>query len=345
MKRFCFSVQDCFDFALGLISTKKIVVSVLLAIVLAFTNLAHAQQEKIYRLGMLAPPVQAKDRPHISGLRDGLNTAGYIESKNLRLNIPNVKTYQELRPIAKRYVEDKMDLIVTDGGTATDIAKEATNTIPIVFIWGLVDPVGAGVVKSLARSETNVTGLTSSPGPEIQGKRLELFKEAVPTLRRVTLLYNARGENPGQAKSLAVVREVAPKLGLKLAEKPIRAASEADNAVLSVSKDTTDSIFIIGSGLFGEPCKKIPSIAIQKRLPLTGCTLETATLLSYEPDRYRNGYRGAWFVDQILKGTRPQELPVEAPTRFEFTINLKTAKQIGLTIPPNVLARADKVIK
>jgi len=345
MNGICFSVQDCFDFELGQITTKNIVALVLLAVVLAFSNLAHAQQDNIYRVGMLAPPVQAKDRPHISGLRDGLKAAGYIETKNLQLSIPKAKTYQELRPIANGYVENKIDVIVTDGGTATGIAKEATNTIPIIFIWGLVDPVGAGVVKSLARSETNVTGVTSSPGPEIQGKRLELFKEAVPTLRRVTLLYNARGENPGQAKSLAVVREVAPKLGLTLAEKPIRAASEADNAVLSVSKDTTDSIFIIGSGLFGEPCKKITTMAIQKRLPLTGCALELENLLSYEPDRYRNGYRGAWFVDQILKGTRPQELPVEAPTRFEFIINLKTAKQIGLTIPPNVLARADRVIK
>ena len=345
MKAVYFSVQDYFDFGLGQIPIKNIVVFVLLAVVLAFTNLAHAQQDKIYRLGMLAPPGQAKDRPHITGLRDGLEAAGYIENKNLQLNIPNVKTYQELRPIANGYVEGKIDTIVTDGGTATSIAKDATSTIPIVFIWGLVDPVGAGVVKSLARSETNVTGLTSSPGPEIQGKRLELFKEAVPKLRRVTLLYNARGENPGQAKSLAVVREVAPKLGLTLAENPITAASESDKAVLSASKETTDGIFIIGSGLFGEPCKKITAIAMQKRLPLTGCVLESGSLFSYEPDRYRNGYRGAWFVDQILKGTRPQELPIEAPTRFEFIINLKTAKQIGVTIPPNVLARADRVIK
>jgi putative ABC transport system substrate-binding protein len=325
--------------------TKKIVVSALATVVLAFANLAHAQQGKIYRVGILAPPRQATERIHIRGLRDGLKEAGYIEDKNLQLNIPNVKTYDELRPIANGYVEKRMEVIVTDGGTATGIAKDATNEIPIVFIWGLVDPVGAGVVKSLARPETNVTGLTSSPGPEIQGKRLELFKEAVPTLRRVILLYNARGENPGQARSLAVVREVAPKLGLRLAEKPIRSAGEANEAVLSVSKETTDGIFIIGSGLFDEPCKKIIAIAMQKRVPLTGCALEPESLLSYEPDRYRNGHRGAWYVDRILKGARPQDLPVEAPTKFEFIINLKAAKQIGLTIPPNVLARADRVIK
>ncbi len=325
--------------------TQKIVVSGLATIVLVFANLAHAQQGKIYGVGILAPPGQANERPHIRGLRDGLKEAGYIEDKNLQLNIPNVKTYDDLRPIANGYVEKKMDVIVTDGGTATGIAKGATNEIPIIFIWGLVDPVGAGVVKSLARPETNITGLTSSPGPEIQGKRLELFKEAVPTLRRVILLYNARGENPGQARSLAVVREVAPKLGLRLAEKPIKSAGEANEAVLSVSKETMDGIFIIGSGLFGEPCKKIIAIAMQKRLPLTGCSLDLGTLLSYEPDRYRNGHRGAWYVDRILKGARPQDLPVEAPTKFEFIINLKAAKQIGLTIPQKVLIRADKVIK
>jgi putative ABC transport system substrate-binding protein len=326
---------------------KAAVPSTLVAMVLlAFGVTAEAQQGKVYGVGVLVPPGKAEDLPRIRGLRDGLKDAGYIEGKNLELNIPNVKTYDELRPIANRYVERKMDVIVTDGGTATGIAKEATKEIPIIFIWGLPDPVGAGVVKSLARPETNITGLTSNPGPEIQGKRLELFKEAVPTLRRVVLLYNARGENPGQAMSLAVVQEVAPKLGLRLTEKPIRSAGEADEAVLSVSKVSTDGIVIINSGLFDEPCKKIIGIAMQKRLPLTGCgAIELGTLLSYQPDQYRNGNRGAWYVDRILKGVRPQDLPVEAPTKFEFVINLKTAKQIGLTIPPNVLARADKVIK
>src|SRR5262245_28382384 len=311
---------------------------------LATVTFAEAQQGKVFRVGVLGPG-KVEERPHIRGLRDGLKDAGYIDGKNLQLNIPEVKTYDELRPIANRYVEEKIDVIVTDGGTATGIAKEATKEIPIIFIWGVPDPVGAGVVKSLARPETNITGLTSTPGPQIQGKRLELFKEAVPTLRRVVLLYNARGENPGQAMSLTVVQEIAPKLGLRLTEKPIRSAGEADEAVLSVSKQTTDGIFIISSGLFGEPCKKIIAVAMQKRLPLTGCVIESGALLSYVPDSYRNGHRGACYVDRILKGARPQDLPVEAPTKFEFVINLKTAKQIGLTIPPNVLARADKVIR
>jgi putative tryptophan/tyrosine transport system substrate-binding protein len=260
------------------------------------------------------------------------------------LDIPNVKTYDELRPIAERYVEKKAEIIVTHGGTATAIANEATKEIPIVFIWGIADPGQSGFIKSVARPETNITGLSSFAGPEIFGKRLELFKELVPTLKRLVLLYNARGENPSHEVSLVVLRAVAPKLRLKLAEEPIRSADEAVDRLASVSKETTDGIFIIGSGLFLEPCKRIAAIATQKRLPLWGCGPEQG-LSSYEPDGYRVGQRGAWYVDRILKGAKPRDLAVEAPTKFELVINLKVAKQIGLTIPPNVLARADKVIK
>jgi putative ABC transport system substrate-binding protein len=263
------------------------------------------------------------------------------------LSIPSVKTYDELRPIAKDYVEKRADVVVTSGGTATGIAREATKEIPIIFIWGVADPVGEGFVKSLARPETNATGLTSEPGPEIFGKRLELFKEAVPRLRRVTLLYNARGENPEHARRLALLRETAPKLGLTLNEKPAKSVGDVDEMLRTVSRETSDGIFISCSGLFGRSHKRITALAIEKKLPVWGCDQERAieALLFYNPDRYRNGHRGAWYVDKILKGAKPSDLPVEQPTKFELVINLKTAKQIGLTIPPNMLARADKVIR
>ena len=244
-------------------------------------------------------------------------------------------------------MERKVDVIVTNGGTATEIANRITKEIPVVFIWGVTDPVESGLVKSLARPDTNVTGLTNEAGAEIYGKRLELFKEVVPSLRRVALLYNARGENPDHARRLAVVREVAPKLGLTLNEKPAKSLGDVNEMLRTVSKENSDGIFIICSGLFSESYKKINALAIQKKLPAWGCSAEQAfeALVSYSPDRYRNGYRGAWYVDRILKGTKPADLPVEQPIKFEFIINLKTAKQIGLTIPPNVLVRADKVIK
>ena len=145
------------------------------------------------------------------------------------------------------------------------------------------------------------------------------------------------------------VQKVAPNLGLKIVEKPIKSTADVDRALSLVSRDNTDGIFVICSGIFRDSFKKIAAVAIQKRLALTGCGLrhvtELGALLSYGADSYRIGHRGAWYVDRILKGTKPKDLPVEAPTYFEFVINLKAAKQIGLTIPPNVLVRANKVIK
>jgi ABC-type uncharacterized transport system substrate-binding protein len=218
-----------------------------------------------------------------------------------------------------------------------------------VFV-GSQDPIASGLVKSVARPEANVTGVASATDAEVDGKRLEVFKEAVPTLRRVAVLYNARGENPGHAKRLTLVQKIAPALGLKLIEKPIKSTADIEPALASVSKDTTDGLFIICSSLFRDPIKKIAAVAMQKRLALTDCRASDGTtgegiLLSYGVDRYRIGHRGAGYVDRILKGTKVQDLPVEAPTYFELVINLKTANQIGLTIPPNVLARADRVIK
>jgi len=321
----------------------------LAAVILAPFLGAEARQDKVYRVGILTSPGNAEERGQIKGLRDGLREAGYIEGKNLQLSISEVRNYDELRSVAKGYVGKRTDAIVTSSGTAAGIAKEATREIPIVFIWGVSDPVDMGLVKSLARPETNITGLTSEPGAEISGKRLQLFKEAVPGLRRVALLHNARGENPMHAARLTVVREIAPRIGLKLQEKPAKSVGDIDQALRNVSKETSDGIFIICSGLFSEPFKKIVTLASQKKLPLWNCFPEQTggqgALISYDPDTYRNGHRGAWYVDKILKGTKPANLPVEQPTNFELVINLKTAKQIGLTIPPNVLARADKVIR
>ena len=315
---------------------------------LAFSIPVGAQQAKVHRVVVLSPPGSLGEPPYLKGFRDGLREAGYLEGKNLQLNIPNFKTYDELRPIAKDYVEKRVDAIVTISGTATFIAKDATKEIPIIFIWGVGDPIGSGLVKSLARPEANITGVTSEAGDQFYGKRLELFKEAVPSLRRVTLLYNARGENPAHLIRAALIREIAAKLGLKLIEKPAKSVADIDDALRTVSKQNADGIFVICSGLFAERTKKIHEVAIQKKLPAYECYPAgnaTDALLAYDPDKYSTGHRGAWYVDRVLKGAKPSELPVEQPTKFEFVINLKTAKQIGLTIPPNVLARADKVIK
>ena len=320
--------------------SKKFLAGALGAMFLALGIPAEAQQAKVYRVAALFPPGSPEGHPELNGLRDGLRKDGYVEGKNLQLNIPSVKTYDELRPIVKDYVEKRVDAIVTTSGTATFIARDATKEIPIIFIWGVGDPLGSGLVKSLARPEANITGLTSEAGDQIYAKRLELFKEAVPSLRRVTVLYNARGENPAHAIRAALIRETAPKLGLRLNEKPAKSAADIDDALRTVSKQNADGIFIICSGLFAERTKKINDFVIQKKLPAYECNPEgraTDALLFYNVDRYSMGHRGAWYVDRVLKGAKPAEMPVEQPTKFEFVINLKTAKQIGLTIPPNVL--------
>jgi putative tryptophan/tyrosine transport system substrate-binding protein len=165
--------------------------------------------------------------PLIKGFREGLKEAGYIEGKNLVLDVPVKQNYDELRPIAKAYMERKFDVIVTFGGTATLIAKELTPEIPIVFVR-VVDPITTGVVNSLARPEANVTGVASRTDLELHGKRLEVFKEAVPTLRRLLVLYNARGENPLHMKSLELIQRAAPNFGLKLTEKPIKSVADVE---------------------------------------------------------------------------------------------------------------------
>ena len=317
---------------------------VVLFLVLCFQ--ADAQQQKVYRAGVLM--IGSPETPSMKGLRDGLKELGYVEGKNFLLDIPTKETIDELRPIAKAYIENKLDVIVALGATAPLIARELTREIPIVFV-GSSDPIGSGLVKTLARPEANVTGVASATDVELQGKRLELFKEAVPTLRRVAVLYNARGENPGHAKSLALLQKVAPALGLKLIEKPIKSTADIEQALAWVSKNNTDGLYFICSSLFRDSIKKVAAVAMQKRLAWTGCrapdVTEQGALFTYGPDPYRTGHRRAWYVDRIFKGTKPQDLPVEAPIYFEFVINLKTAKQIGLTIPPNVLVRADKVIR
>jgi putative ABC transport system substrate-binding protein len=321
----------------------KILVYVLPALILATIHLAEAQQGKVYHVGVLS----IGDNPSVKGFRDGLKNAGYVEGKNLVLDIPVKQNYDELRPIAKAYVEKKFDVIVGMGGTVTLLAKELTQDIPILFV-GTGDPIATGLVKSLARPEANVTGVATLTDFELYGKRLEIFKEAVPTLRRVAVLYNARGENPVHAKILAFVQKVAPDIRVKLVETPIKSTADLDHLLSSISKDTADGLFTICATLFRDPFKKIATVAIQKKLALMGCgtnQTEEGALLTYSADRYRVGVRAAWYADRILKGTKPQDLPVEAPTYFELAINLKTAKQIGLTIPPNVLVRADRVIK
>ncbi len=319
--------------------------SLLLITVVSFTELAsaQAQQSKVYRVGVIVE--RELNPPQIKGLRDGLEEAGYIEGKNLVLDLLQEETYDRLRASVKVYTEQKIDAIIAISSAETAIAKEVTDKIPIIFMPAGY-PVQSGFVRSLASPGTNLTGLTFFTDPEDVGKQLEVFKEAVPSLRRVILLFDGRKENPITAMSLAVVRKVAAHLAIKLTEKPVKSAAEAEQVLSSLPNKNAPGVFLICGPLF-KVLKKIASIAIQKRVPLFGCgatqVAEEMVLLTYAPDLYYIGYRGAWYVDRILKGAKPQDLPVETPTKFELVINLKTAKEIGIVIPPEMLILVDRV--
>ena len=330
----------------GIFIKVLLVLGAILWACLGLDVVAQAQQGKIYRVGVLV--AGGADIPQVKGLRDGLKSHGYIQGKNLDLEISTNETYDEYRPIVKSYKDKNVEVIVAIGGTATRVVKDAAPEIPAVFSFGS-DAVQAGFVNSVARPGSNLTGITTRTGPEFQGKRLEIFKDAVPSLQRVTVLYNARGENPGHELNLNTLRQIAPKLDIKVLPTPIKVTSDLDRSLQNLSKDRTDGVFVVASSMFRTQFNKIVPAALQKKLPVMGAeafhVTEAGALLFYDSDRFRIGQRLAWYVDRILKGTKPQDLPVEAPTYFELMINLKTAKQIGLTIPPNVLARADRVIR
>jgi len=326
--------------------TKEVFRLGLLAVVLAFALPVQAQQQtKVYRIGVLM--LNRLDRPHIKAFRDGLEKAGYVEGKNLLLNMEQRKNVDDLRSIAKMFVEEKCDLIVANGTVETRIAQQETTEIPIVFMPASA-PVQAGFVKSLAHPGTNLTGLTYYADFRESGKQLEIFKQAVPSLRRVTMLIDGGVLQPVDAPSLALVRKVAAHIGIKLMEISVNSLSEAERVVSSLSRHDSDGIHVTCTSVFSN-LKKIGAISKQKKIPLYGCSTvhvdEDGALFTYAPDLYQMGLRGAWYVDRILKGARAQDLPVENPRKFELVINLKTAEAIGIKIPPEVLQRADKVIR
>jgi ABC-type uncharacterized transport system substrate-binding protein len=317
----------------------------LITILLVVNSLPAISQTRAYRVGVLM--LGRQDRPHLKGLRDGLKEAGYIEGKTLLLEMPLTKTPDELRVVANTFVSEKKDLIVTLGNIETTIAYETTREIPIVFM-PTSDPVRSGFVKSLASPGKNLTGLTYYVDLRESGKQLEIFKEIVPTLRRVVLFVDAQAESPIDATSLTVGRNVAAHLRIELIEKPVKSLAEAERVIPSISNDTKNGILITCTSLLSD-LKGIAAISRQRLIPLHGCSsyhvTEYNALSSYAPDLYQIGRRAAWYVDRILKGARPQELPVETPRKFELAINLKTADAIGIKIPPEVLQRADKVVK
>ena len=327
----------------------KSVFWLLLTVLLITFSSAEAQQpKKIPRIGYLSNVESTPDSARAEAIRLALRERGYVDGQNIAYEYRYAEGKQDRLPeLAAELVRLKVDIIVAAGPNLTiRTAMNATKTIPIIMVGLGADPVAAGFVQSLARPGGNVTGLANL-GIELGGKRLELLKEGVPKLIRIAVLYSPTASN------VAHVKEVLPVTarGLKLTLQPweIGTANDFEKLFATVEGRRTDGLIVLpGGALMRSYDKRIIDLALKSRLPSMFFykeAVEAGGLMSYGADLVDSYRRVAYYVDRILKGAKPADLPVEQPTKFEFVINLKTAKQIGLTIPPEVLARANRLIK
>jgi len=314
--------------------------------VLLITGLVEAQPPtKIPRIGYLTVASLSANVARVEAFRQGLRELGYVEGENIviewRSGEGQLKRENELVAEALRF---KVDIIVTSGPTMTRAAKQATATIPIVMTFDS-DPVGSGFIASLARPGGNITGL-SALSPELSGKQLELLKEIVPKLSRVAILGNS--SEPANPKSLKEIELAAESLAVHIQPLDVLGPTDIETAFRAATKARADALVVLPSPVLTDQRARVANLALKSRLPAIYFRqefVEAGGLVSYGTSFTDLSRRAATYVDKILKGAKPAELPVEQPKKFEFVINLKTAKQIGLTIPPNVLARADRVIR
>ena len=324
----------------------KILVYALLALILTTIHLAVAQQpKKVSRIGFLSVTSPSTISDRTEAFRQGLRELGYVEGKNIVIEWRWAEGKLDRLPdLAAEIVHLKVDIIVSPGPAVTLVLKDATKTIPIVMAFDS-DPVGSAFVASLARPGGNITGLATL-APEISGKRLELLKETVPRLSHLAVLGTS--VEPGTAQSLKETELAAGAFGVQVQYLDVLAPKDIETAFQAASKGCADAVLVLLSFVFNSHRTQVIELAAKSRLPAIYYAtewMEDGGLMTYGVSRTDSFRRAAIYVDKILKGARPEDLPVEQPTKFEFIINLKAAKRIGLTIPPNVLARADKVIK
>jgi ABC-type uncharacterized transport system substrate-binding protein len=322
---------------------KNIFCVALCAMLFALCGSVGAQQQaKMARIGWLRTNGSGSS---LDLFTRQLREVGYIEGKNIAFEHRSAKGKLDRLPaLAEELVRLKVDLLLTSSTTSVQALKNATTTIPIVFLF-VSDPVGAGLVDSLPHPGGNITGFTNI-SPVLSGKRLELLKETIPKLSRVAVLWNPRAESSTQQwkESQLAARE----LGLQLHSMEVGSADKYEGAFKEALKARSAALTVTQETLASFNQKRIADLAMTHRLPAIyprGDYASSGGMMSYGPDRTEPYRRGALMVDKILKGTKPADLPVEQPMKFELVINLKTAKRIGLTIPPNVLVRADRVIK
>ena len=325
--------------------SKKILLSAVATLILASVFPGEAQQpKKVPRIGFQSAASPAAMTPRTAAFSQGLRELGYVEGKNIVIEWRYAEgKLDRLDEFAAEFVRLKVDVIVTAAPSSTRAAKKATSTIPIVMAWDN-DPVANGFIASLARPGENITGL-SSLAPEITGKQLELLKETVPRLSNVAVL---RTSNLPGGQVLRDAEPAAKAFKVELQYLDVGGFKDIETVFREARKGRADAVLVLASPILESHRAEVAAQAVKNRLPTmfwASENVEVGGLMSYGAnvaDLYR---RAALFVDKILKGAKPADLPVEQPTKFDFVINIKAAKQIGLTIPPNVLTRADKVIK
>jgi ABC-type uncharacterized transport system substrate-binding protein len=328
---------------------RKPIIILLVGLTLASVRLAEAQQpKKVPRIGYLVTGFSSSSSSslNLEAFREGLRDFGYIEGKNIQIESRYAEGKLDRLPsLVAELVQPKVDVLISGTLVAIRAAKQATNTIPIVMVLS-VDPVATGLVDSLARPGGNITGLTNL-ARDLSGKRLELFKEVVPGISHIGMLRDA--DDPSATLGFKEYEAVGPALKVQLQSLEVRGPNpNLEGAFQAAAKGRASALIAIRGFLFNRYPKPIADLAIKNRLPSMyegRDYVEVGGLMSYASNDAEQWRRAAYYVDKILKGAKPADLPVEQPMKFELVINLKTAKQIGLTIPQSVLYRADRVIK
>ena len=310
-------------------------------------RLAPAQPAgRVVRIGFLSASPGSPNAPTVVAFREGLRDLGWLEGQNLVIEYRWANGHFDRLPaLAAELVRLKVDVIAASPTPAAVAAKKATETIPIVGL-SLTDAVGLGLIASIARPGGNVTGVSYSLDPEIFGKHLALLKEAVPKVRRVAVLSNPAG--PAQPATIRNIQDAARSLGVQLLLVEARGPTEFDAAFATIARERPGAVFVVMDPAFIGQRARLPELAARNRLPsmfTQAVDAEAGGLMSFGPNLASLYRRAATHVDKILKGTKPGDLPVEQSTKFELVINLKTAKALGLTIPPSLLAQADQIIE
>ncbi len=329
------------------VTTRREFVGALVGGLLVSPLAAEAQQAgRVYRIGFLQTSAPEEQVHLTKALDEGLRELGYVEGRNIVIERRFAGGKQERLPaLAAEIVRLKVDVIVTGANPVIAAVKQATATIPVVMAVSR-DPVGVGFIASVARPGGNITGLSNDPTPEIVGKYLELLKEAVPGVSRVALVWNP--VPPGARTYRDVVERAARKLGVAVQSVEVRGRDDFEGGFAAMGRGRADGVVVLPDPVIFSARDQVALLAVKNRLPaVTGLRefAEAGSLMSYGPNIAQQFRRAATYVDKILKGAKPGDLPVEQATKFELVINLKTAKALGLTIPRSLLLRADEVIQ